>query len=85
MILDYMNDQEFVKLSHPLKFLVNKYLEIAIMCMIKYIKRPDPLTNFTKPLINYSITSPANKEPQRYNHNYTYLGKDNIFRKEPYN
>ncbi|CAD8191130.1 unnamed protein product [Paramecium octaurelia] len=45
----------------------------------------DPLKNFTKPLINYQITSPSGREPQRYNHNFSYLGKDNIFRKEPYN
>ncbi|CAD8195424.1 unnamed protein product [Paramecium octaurelia] len=46
---------------------------------------PDPLKNFTKPLINYQITSPSGRDPQRYNHNFSYLGQDNIFRKEPYN
>ncbi|CAD8114185.1 unnamed protein product [Paramecium sonneborni] len=46
---------------------------------------PDPLQNFTKPLINYSINSPSGKDPQRYNHNFLYLAQDNIFRKEPFN
>ncbi|CAD8089438.1 unnamed protein product [Paramecium primaurelia] len=45
----------------------------------------DPLKNFTKPLISYQITSPSGRDPQRYNHNFLYLGQDNIFYKEPYN
>ncbi|CAD8189136.1 unnamed protein product [Paramecium pentaurelia] len=46
---------------------------------------PDSIKNFTKPLINYQIISPSSKNPQRYNHNFSHLGQDNIFRKEPYN